>query len=149
MNMIRRIFLDTNILLDFLDRERASHKDASRLLDGIVSLGIEAGISDDILTTVYYVGRKQVDRTKLLDFIDFLVENFRIFPFSETIVREAVRDARRDPTADFEDLLQIHCARSGGFPLLVTNDRDFPRIDGIEVMAVDEFLETIFEKKDL
>ena len=136
------IFLDANILLDFLDDRRPKHTQSKELLERLILAGVQLGISDDILTTVYYVGRKGAPREKLLDFMEFITESMTIHPFSPEVIKEAIAYCRTDTTADFEDTLQAYCATKNDYRLLITHDDNFPEIEELEIIDAETYLST-------
>jgi len=144
MQTLEPIFLDANILLDFLDDIRPRYAESKELLEGLILAGVRPGISDDILTTVYYVGRKSASREKLLDFMEFITGSMTIHPFSTEVIKEAIAYCRTDTTADFEDTLQACCAIENGYRLLVTHDEHFPKTGGLEIIDAPTYLSMHF-----
>ncbi len=52
---MKSIFLDTNIVLDILDSERKNHTIAKQLLEKIVIDEYSVTISEDMLSTIFYI----------------------------------------------------------------------------------------------
>jgi len=63
--------LDTNIVLDLLDNGRKNHLYAVEILDYTISNCLEILISEDMLTTIYYIN-KDKQTTFLCGNDDFL-----------------------------------------------------------------------------
>lgn len=135
-----KIFLDANVIIDFLDSRRRHHQDAKKLFLRVFSDGIEIITSEDILTTVYYVCKKNISRRKLFDFFKVLSEEFNIVGFGKNSVKKAIKLCQKDRKLDFEDVLQAVCAKSNKCNLVVSNDKNFPNM-GISVKAIKGFLE--------
>ena len=130
----RRLFIDTNIILDLLDDKRKYHLDSKKLIQKCLSEDIVVAISDDIITTVYYLSQKQVKRDKLLSFIKFLNNNFEILTFDYEVIEESINICLEHINFDFKDTLQAICAKKYKFYTLVTNDKKFPKVDGIHII---------------
>lgn len=56
--MFNKIFLDANILVDFIDDTRANHLIAKELVIDSLEKKIKLFTSCDIVTTVYYLSAK-------------------------------------------------------------------------------------------
>ena len=140
--MIDGVFVDANILLDILDGTRRFHTLSARWMEQALLDGIPLAISDDILTTVYYVGAKNHPRKRMLDFLDFLRLEFTILPFNSSTLEKALAHARQENNRDdFEDLLQIYCAQTHGYTHILTHDRHFPRISGITLIEAGDTIQ--------
>ncbi len=132
-----KIFLDANIIIDFLDEKREAHNLAKSFLIQAIERGDEILISEDILTTVYYVCQKAVAHKKLLDFLETLVEEFDIVSFGKQNIQKAIGLCRKNKNFDFEDALQAVCAKNKQCDLIVTNDKSFPCI-GVPVKSLQD-----------
>jgi len=141
--MQNSIFIDANIILDLLDNQRTSFEDSKKLIEYALFNGLNLAVSDDIITTIYYIAQKSVARKKLLKFIEFINKNFEILPFNKDIIAMAVDIALKNSSYDFEDTLQAVCALENGYKLIITNDNNFPKIDGLKILSSSEFLELV------
>ena len=136
--MAKRIFLDTNIVADMIDASRVGSADAMDLLRRCVLDDIEPVVSEDMLSTLYYISK---DKAATLDFFEHVVFRYwRVSAFGETVVQDAVRIAR-ETGKDLEDMLQCLCAVSQECSVLITGDRTFFACEGIHVMTTREFLD--------
>jgi predicted nucleic acid-binding protein len=125
---VKKIFLDTNIILDFLDNERPHYHDAVRLITTLTAQGWHIYISEDMMSTIFYLRK---DPSQVLDFFDYILSHWHIVPYGYELMRKAVESARTHQ-ADLEDTLQCLCAREHGCTLIVTEDRGFVTC-GVEV----------------
>lgn len=135
-----KIFLDANIVIDFIDDKRRSHELARKLIEKCILEGNKVVLSEDILTTVFYVCKKNVPRKKLFDFFEMIIQEFEIVGFGEDVIDESIGICRKNAKLDFEDSLQCICAKKNKCDLIVTNDKDFPDF-GCKVVSLKEFLE--------
>jgi len=133
--MVGSVYLDANVLLDFLVPDRANHDRAVRLVAHLSEAGIEAVISEDILTTVFYIAK---DKSRVLEFFLSVRKKWRIVSFGEAVVAEGLERALRE-SLDLEDILQCLCAKNEGCAMVVTEDRGFVEC-GVRVMDYDTAL---------
>jgi len=129
----KKLFIDTNIIIDILDNQRASHINSKKLIRTALVEDTPLAMSDDIITTVYYLSQKLIKRSELLEFIKFLNQNFTILPFSKSIIDDAVDICQKNTNYDFEDTLQAMCAKQNNYATIITNDKQFPKISGIKL----------------
>lgn len=94
--MAHKIFLDINILVDFLDRDREEHTPAKQLFEAIENKKIKAYFSESVINTTAYVIRKKikVDIFKQLMFDLLLL--VKVLPCTNVIVKEAYFNAKND-----------------------------------------------------
>ena len=130
------VFLDTNIILDILDTSRPNSKNIVSLLETLVVQKYKVFISEDMLSTVYYINKNNI---KTLDFFKVIQNRWTIAPFGKNVVRDAI-DLSLKKDLDLEDVLQCLCAKQNRCDVLITNDGSFCDC-GISVMATEEFLD--------
>lgn len=131
-----KVFVDTNIVLDYL---------YDRMRDGcaktIVLVGQESmyEMCISILTAinVLYITKKYETRVSP----DDIARLFRILPQDY----EQYRYAQTIDIDDFEDAIQLACAVGGGCRAFVTRDRDLLDSDirSIQIFSPEEFIERI------
>ena len=134
------MLLDTDVLIDVaLDRHPFSDA-ASALLDRIEQSRSRAFIAWHSVSNLYYIVAPTRGNTNTRDFIIDLSRIVRVAA-GDT---EAVRYAAKLPMADFEDALQVACARACGARHIVTrNTRDYRR-SPIPAISPDEALAELF-----
>ena len=132
-----KVFLDTNVLVDFIE-EREGTKDASDILQ----LG-KAGDGNVMLCTsvltmanAAYIARKGRTKANLYAALSLLSNMVHILPMdSEQWLAALYANAK-----DLEDALQYECAKAAGCDCIVTrNTRDFG-FSSIDVLTPKEFL---------
>jgi predicted nucleic acid-binding protein len=52
---MQKIFLDTNIILDFLDDQRPHHEYSQQLMRQLTQENWHVTISEDMLSTIFYI----------------------------------------------------------------------------------------------
>jgi len=116
-----KVFVDTNVLLDYLVASREMHASATDLFSIILSSSIEAAFSTQSMLDISYIGKK---------YKGFNLDIFRK-AMNELLARTNVssidcfdmRLALQDPEIDLEDNAQIAFAHAQKCDIIVTNDR--------------------------
>jgi len=132
----KKIFLDTNIVADIIDSSRTYHTSSLELLKFLVINKHEICISEDMLTTLYYISK---DKKQTLRFFkDLIFIDWNVLIFGMGTIGEATELAL-EKDVDLEDVLQCLCAKESDCNILITNDKKFYNC-GIEVLTVEKFL---------
>ncbi len=135
---MQNIFLDTNIILDFLDDQRMHHSDALKLIAYLSMNGWQIIISEDMLSTIFYIRKNP---RQVLSFYQYVLTHWKVVPYGVVLMQEAVRRSLENDL-DLEDMLQCFCAKKEGCAIVVTEDKKF--VDcGIEVVDYKRFLNEI------
>jgi predicted nucleic acid-binding protein len=133
---MRRIFLDTNILIDLIADRQPYSKAAIEIVKKAEEGVLELYTSSHALATCHYLLKKYVKEKDLRDILLSLSELVNIIPVDIDIIRKGLRSAHKD----FEDAIQIGCAGSiAGMECIITrNVKDFKGSD-VPVMTADGF----------
>jgi predicted nucleic acid-binding protein len=126
--MEHKVFLDANIVLDLLSSERPNHARAKKLIRTLIEQNARICISEDIITTVYYIAQ---NKQQALAFFQAVQKRWQMLSFGHKVIAKALGDAM-EHAYDLEDTLQCLCAREHGCTLIVTEDRGFVPC-GVEV----------------
>ena len=131
-----KIFLDTNIVADLIDISRPNHIQTLELLKHLIVNSYEICISEDMITTLYYILK---NKKTTLEFIENVIfTDWHILVFGENVLKEAVK-VSSEKNLDLEDVLQCLCAKENGCEILITNDREFFNC-GLSIYTTEEFL---------
>ena len=133
--MSGRFFLDTNIVLDFLDQERQLNKFAHNLIDFLTQNNSRIFISEDMLSTIYYIEKSD---SRVLTFFTSILKKWDIVPFGLNVIRKAI-DFSLVKRVDFEDALQLFCAIENDCAIFITNDKSFSNCE-MKVLSAKGFL---------
>ena len=143
----RRIYLDANILLDYISTQRSNHDHAFQLVIWCLKERIQLFTSCDIVTTIYYVNAK-ADKAKALEGIRNINRFCKVIPFGNEEVEATCRLMEEDPDyTDLEDAIQYLLAKQEGCDLIVTNDRYFTA-KKLPVTDSETFCRTYLPKAD-
>lgn len=130
------VYFDTNIVLDILDTKRKNHHNVKSLLQKVIENNMKIVISEDSLTTIYYIAN---EKQRVLDFFTVILDEWDVVSFGKHTISEAITLCKADEKLDFEDVVQCLCAKERGCSFLITSDKAFVEC-GINVVDVDTFL---------
>ena len=132
---MKRVFLDTNILLDYgLDREQADNA------ENILALG-RLGVIELYASYLSYANMGYILRHHPIAEIYTLIRMMRQ-PVEVLPCDAAQLDAGLGfEVKDFEDMMQYQCAKAAGCDVIVTNNnRDFHEFCELPFLTSEEFL---------
>jgi predicted nucleic acid-binding protein len=133
------VFLDTNIVADMIDAKRKHHPLALELLKQLTLGAYRIVISEDMLTTLYYISK---DKRATLEFFEHIIfVDWDVVPFGRETLYDATRLALEN-SADLEDTLQCLCAAKEESVMVVTENRDFVEC-GVEILDYENALSKI------
>ncbi len=136
---MKRIFLDTNILIDYIDN-RAGADDAEQIFACGFSGEVLLFASSLTFANMAYIikGRSQEEKYDALKQMAGVVE---ILPLG----KEEVMSAIAQPVKDFEDMLQYQCAKAAGCDYIITNDHRHYDFSDIPFFSSSAFVEQLDE----
>jgi len=135
----KKIFLDTNIVLDIIDSTRNHHENAMQLGRYLLLNDYEVHVSEDMLTTLFYVSSNK--QKTLLFMKEVIFVDWKIIPFGTEIIKKAT-DLCLEKKLDLEDVLQCLCAKENECRVFITHDKRFYDC-GVEIMTSEEFLRSV------
>ena len=133
---MRRVFIDTNILLDFaLEREHA--EEAEKILALGLAGAIEVCASYLSYANMGFILRHH-PKEEIYSLISMMREDVLVLP-ADSKQLDAGLALHAD---DIEDALQFQCAKAAGCDVIVTNNgKDFAEFCDLPYMTATEFLE--------
>ena len=136
---MKKIFVDTNILLDLLFQRRGFFLDAKRLFNYSKSRNIDIFISAISINTIYYLLQKKFTKEHSKHLLEYIYDITDILPFDENIIFLAHQSSFKD----LEDAFQYFTAKEHHIPFLITrNIKDFA-VDDLSVLSPQQFLENM------
>ena len=136
---MKRVFLDTNILIDYI-QARAGGDDAKQLL--MRGLDGEVSLYASFLTfaNMAYILNGKAD---IYELFTMLTEFITVLPMDSDQLQAALSHRVKD----FEDMLQYQCAKVGGCDTIITgNKRHFTEFCDLPLMTANEFLTELAPK---
>jgi len=135
--MDKKVFLDTNVRTLGTLGSRAKHQIAKNLISYLTLNGYQIVISEDMLSTIYYIDK---DREKILLFFKTILRKWEIVSYGVTLIEEAI-DISITKSIDLEDLMQCLSAKKSHCDILITEDKGFYNC-GLTFYTMDDFLAT-------
>ena len=132
---MKNIFLDTNIVIDFLaDREPFS-LDAAKLFNLSVLGKVKIYISAVSYNNIYYILRQSLSNSDTIKLLDELSEMAEIADVTKSVIKKSLKTDFKD----FEDAIQYYCALSlNKIDFIVTRDtKDFKK-SSLSIMTAAE-----------
>lgn len=115
-----RIFIDTNVAIDFLVATREQHRAAARLFEQAATRGDSLAISAPQATDLYYMLRRIASDQEVRASLRELFAVCDVLP-ATSLACTAALDSN---VPDYEDAVQIEIARMGLCDYLATRDEN-------------------------
>lgn len=137
---MKKILIDTDVLLDFLFDRKPYSDDASKLLSRCEMGEIKGYVTPVMLSNAYYLLRKTAGHQKVIESLKMLLNFLEIAKTNKNIVLEALNSDFKD----FEDALQNYSAQQEkGLKIIITrNVKDFKNSQ-LAVMTPEEYSKLI------
>jgi predicted nucleic acid-binding protein len=120
MEAITKVFLDTNVLLDLVDRVRPNAQKSVKIVEVAEGLNISLCCSALSLINLAYILRSQQ-----ADLVRKAIEGFLLSFEVQDLNSEDIQYALTLPMDDFEDAFQWVAAKKCGASHVVSNDKHF------------------------
>lgn len=134
-----KIFLDANIIVDFLDKPNYDQELATEVIRLIRLSKKPIFISPTTFAITWYIFSKRNKGSKNVKGV--LVNFFSYFSFN-TEDAAVMKKVMASGFADLEDALQYFSAVQSGVQLIITkNKKDFIQTNGVRVIHPAEFIE--------
>jgi predicted nucleic acid-binding protein len=134
------VFLDTNILMDAIDRRRKLH-DAAIIIMSSSKLICYAA-ADSILTIKYLI--RKIDREISLNMLQILIDSVNIVDTTKESVAEAVEIAKAGGDIDIEDISKLILARDNECEIFISSDRKIDNpVHEVEIATPSIILEAL------
>ena len=137
---IKKVYLDTNILVDYIEPSRSKHNEAKQIIGYCLEQRDILLTSCDIVTTIYYINAKK-SRREALQNIERINQFVEIIKFSNKEVAQTCQLMKEDEEyVDLEDALQYILAQKEQCDVIISNDRGFVS-KKIELLSSGAFIE--------
>lgn len=118
-----RILIDTNILIDYLANREPYVQAAEKIVDACTNDTIDACIAAHTISNMFYILRKQFTISERKELLKGICTVFDVIGIDHAKIMDALND---DGFEDFEDCLQVQCAKEKNVDFIVTrNPKDF------------------------
>ena len=122
---MKNIFLDTNVVIDFLADRRPFSLLAAKIFNYSLQGKVKVYISAFSYNNIYYILRQSLTGSETIKLLDDLCDMTEIADVTRAIIKKSLKTDFKD----FEDAIQYNCALSiGRLDFIVTrNTKDFKK----------------------
>ncbi|RXF67579.1 type II toxin-antitoxin system VapC family toxin [Arcticibacter tournemirensis] len=122
---MKQVFMDTNIVIDFLANRRPFAMDAAKLFDLAVNGKVRIFIAAVSYNNIYYILRQSMPRNATLKLLEELADMTEITDLTAAVIRQSLKTDFKD----YEDAIQYYSALSiPDLDFIVTrNTKDFKK----------------------
>jgi len=136
---MQKVFLDTNIIIDFLGERESFYEAIAKILTLADKKKIKVFTSPSSISNTYYLLSKYENAKSALE----KIRKFKLLCSISLMDDEVVEKAIHSNFKDFEDAMQYFSALASNCDLIITrNERDFKNAL-IPVMNADSYLQTL------
>lgn len=134
---MKKVFVDTNILIDLIADRRPFSKFAIQIFSKAEERKIKLFTSSHSIATTHYLLKKYIDEKELRDILYSVLDYLNIVAIDQDVIKKGLKSKHKD----FEDALQIISAYSiDKLDCIVTrNIKDFKGSE-IAVLTPDELI---------
>lgn len=135
---MKNIFIDTNVIIDFLGNRESFSNAATQLFDLYAHHQKKIFVSANSYTNVYYLLHKQIkSHKKVISLLSILFEMTEIIDVNKKIIH----DSLHSEFLDFEDAIQFYAALSHKkIDLIVSRDKKGFKRSTLPVLDVEQAL---------
>jgi len=131
-----KVFIDTNVILDVLAQREPFFRDSARVWKLVEKGYLKGYLSATSLTDIFFILKKHLGQDGAYENLGKLMLVFGVVSVAEADIKRA----RKLGLRDFEDALQLTCARKVAVDFLITrNKQDYP-MEAAETITPTEFL---------
>ena len=122
---MKHIFMDTNVVIDFLADRQPFALDAAGLFNLTIDHKVTLYISAVSYNNIYYILRQSLTNNSTIKLLKELAEMTEITDVTSTVIRQSLKTDFKD----YEDAIQYYCALSiPEIDFIVTrNTKDFKK----------------------
>jgi predicted nucleic acid-binding protein len=137
---MKHIFLDTNVLIDFLADRKPFSLEAAKIFNYSFKKKVTIYVATVSYNNVYYILRQSCTHAETIKILNELQEWTEAIDVSKDVIRKALKSEFKD----FEDAIQYNCAKTlNKIDCIVTRDtKDFKK-SSIPTMTPKEALTVI------
>ena len=135
---MKRLLLDTNIILDIALKRSPHFEFSSRIFELIDKKRIISYITASTVTDIYYISRKEKGKEIAIEFISNLIEVVDVLGVDKNIIVKAIKSNLKD----FEDAVQVTAAEYNEIQIIVTRNKSDFLDSGLEILTPKELIDS-------
>lgn len=138
--MVNRILIDTNVLLDYILTREPFYEDAKRIVSICVDGKVKGCIAAHSISNMFFILRKDFNSEERRELLLNLCSIFDIEGIDKI---KLIAGLQNEEFSDFEDCLQMECAKSYGAGYIVTRNIDDYKVSEIKAILPKDYLEML------
>lgn len=137
---MKNIFLDTNVIIDFLADRRPFSLSVAKIFNYVLLGKVKVFISAVSYNNIYYILRQSLTNSEIIKLLDDLCEMTEIADVTKAIIKKSLTSDFKD----FEDAIQYNCALNlNKIDFIVTRDtKDFKK-SNLPVLTPEEAVSSL------
>lgn len=137
---MKHVFLDTNVLIDFLADRKPFSLEAAKLFDYSFKKKITIYVAAVSFNNIYYIIRQFRSHLETIKILNELQEWAEVVDVSKEVIQKSLKSDFKD----FEDAIQYHAAKAiGKIECIVTRDTKDFKTSSLAVLTPREALSMI------
>ena len=135
--MANRILVDTNVLLDYLLTREPFYEDAKKIVHACVEGTVKGCIAAHSISNMFFILRKDYNAKERRE---ILVNLCSIFDVEGIDKAKLLSGLQNEVFSDFEDCLQMECAKAYNAKYIVTRNIDDYKASEIKAILPKDYL---------
>ena len=136
--MGNRILVDTNVLLDYLLTRDPFYEDAKRIVGACVDGKVKGCIAAHSISNMFYILRKNYGAKERREVLANLCFIFDVEGIDKAKILSGLQN---EEFSDFEDCLQMECAKAYNAEYIVTRNVDDYELSDVKAILHKDYLE--------
>lgn len=136
--MVNRILVDTNVLLDYLLTREPFYEDAEKIVLACVEGKVKGCIAAHSISNMFFILRKDYNAKERREILSDLCLIFDVEGIDKAKLLSGLQN---EDFSDFEDCLQMECAKAYGAEYIVTRNIDDYKTSEIKAILPKDYLE--------
>jgi len=141
--MVNKILIDTNVLLDYLLERDPFFENAKEVILSCIDGKAKGCIAAHSISNMFFILRKDYDANERREVLSNLCSIFDVEGIDKAKLLSGLAN---EDFADFEDCLQMECAKSCGARCIVTRNVSDYVTSEIEAITPEDYLTSISEE---
>ena len=136
--MVNRILVDTNVLLDYLLTREPLYGDAEKIIHGCVDGKAKGCIAAHSISNMFFILRKDYSAEERREVLSSLCSIFDVEGIDKAKLLSGLQN---EEFSDFEDCLQMECAKAYKADYIVTRNISDYKTSEIKAVLPKDYLE--------
>lgn len=136
-NMVNRILIDTNVLLDYLLTRKPFYEEAKKVMLTCTEGNTKGCIAAHSISNMFFILRKDYDAKERREILSGLCTIFDIEGIDKN---KLLLGLRNEDFSDFEDCLQMECAKAYGAEYIITRNIADYKMSEVKAILPEDYL---------